>query len=122
MSTYDAKRAADGLYACGHALYIECRYTDAATVFRALAAAIPTDERGWLGLGACHEAIDKHGMAIEMFRVGQELATSARCAIARARALKAIDQDFDGALDDAEMLASGDDELEAFVRVERRMQ
>jgi TolA-binding protein len=120
MNTYDAQRAADALYACGHALFSERRYSDAATVFRALAAAVPSDERGWLGLGSCHEAIDQHGMAIEMFRVGQELSQSTRCAVARARALKTINQDFEVALDDAEMLASGNDELETFVRAERR--
>jgi hypothetical protein len=120
MNTFDTNRAADGLYACGHDLYTQQRFADAATVFRALAAALPGDERGWLGLGACHEAIEQSWMAIELYRTGEELARSARCAIARARALTNNGGDADGALDAAERLAEGNDDLEAMVRGERR--
>lgn len=119
MNAFDTHRAAEGLYACGHSLFSQERYADAATVFRALAAAVPSDERGWLGLGACHEAIDQGWMAIELYRTGEELARSARCAIARARANVAKGDEADEALDTAETLACGDDELEEMVRKER---
>lgn len=121
-ATLDTSRAADGLYACGHALLTEGRVADAACVFRALAAAMPEEERGWLGLGACHEAIGQHSVAIELYGTAEELVASpARTAVAKARALRIMGRDdlAEAALDSAADLAIGDADLEMLVRLER---
>ena len=117
----DPLRALSGLYACGHSLFSQERYGEAAAVFRALAAMAPDNERGWLGLGACHEKIDQHGLAVELYGAGEQFARSARCAIARARTLRTLDRkcDAESALDAASDLAAGDSEIESIVRIER---
>ncbi len=124
-ASYDAARAVDGLYACGHALLTDGRYADAACVFRALAAAAPEEERGWLGLGACHEAVGQHTVAIELYATAEKLVPSpVRTAIAHARALRVIGSDHiaDGMLDVAADHAVGDSELETLVCTERSFQ
>jgi Flp pilus assembly protein TadD len=124
-TTYDVTRAADGLYACGHALFSEERFHEAASVFRALAAALPEDERGWLGLGACHERVGQPEIAAQMYETGAALVPgSTRVHLALARALRALgkDDDADLALDRAESAADASDDptMAALVAAERR--
>ncbi|MBX3229377.1 MAG: hypothetical protein KIT84_17835 [Labilithrix sp.] len=89
-------RTTEGLYATGHWLLTSARYAEAAQVFRAMLMSYPADERGWLALGACHEAIGQHRIAVELYGVGATVASSTiRCAIARGRALRAIGRDDD---------------------------
>lgn len=120
---YDATRATDGLYAAGCSLYEDAKYFEASCIFRAMAAAAPEDERGWLGLGLCHEAIGQRAVACQMYRAGEREAASARCAVARTRALRGLgrDDDADEALDLAEQLAAdADEDVTRLVRFERR--
>jgi Flp pilus assembly protein TadD len=72
--------AVEAFYAAGHWLYSQRRFEDAVTVFRAVIRLTPTDERGWLALGACHEALDRHDVALELYdearRLRERLATA----------------------------------------------
>jgi cytochrome c-type biogenesis protein CcmH/NrfG len=118
----DSKRAVDTLYATAHWLLSEERPRDAASVLRAMVLASPGDERGWLGLGACHEALEQPEIALEMYGTGRVFARpSPRCEIALARIFRAIGQDdkADEALDRASDLTC-DDEVEALLQWERR--
>lgn len=88
--------AIEALYATGHWLLTNGRYPDAAKVFRAMTLAQASDERAWLALGACHEAIGQHRIAIELYLVAAVAAAPAiRCEIARGRALRALGRDED---------------------------
>jgi Flp pilus assembly protein TadD len=88
----DVTRGIEALYATGHWLLLQDRAGDAACVFRAMALLAPTDERSWLALGACHEALGQPSQAIQMYGTGRTLARPAvRCDVARARVLRARD-------------------------------
>ena len=63
-------RALDALYATGHWLLSRERVHDAASVFRGMAVLAPDDERAWLALGACHEALKQTELALENLRGG----------------------------------------------------
>lgn len=90
--------AIEALYATGHWLFTNRRYADAAKVFRAMALAQASDERSWLALGACHEAIGQHRIAIELYVVAAVAAAPAiRCEIARARALRVFGREDEAA-------------------------
>jgi cytochrome c-type biogenesis protein CcmH/NrfG len=120
-----APPGAEELYSAGHWLLSEDRPADAAKVFRAMLLAAPTDERGWLGLGECHQRIDQPRIALEMYGTGSVIAPrSVRCHLARARVLRALgrDDEADLALDAAHTDAEerGDDELLALVALETR--
>ncbi len=119
------KHAVEAVYATGHWLMSQERFNDAATVFRAMALVAPEDERSWLALGTCHEALEQPLLALEMYGVGRVLAQpSSRCEIARARLLRRLgrDEEAEAALTAAEAWAEerGDEELDALVREERR--
>ena len=117
------EQAVDALYATGHWLLGQDRFKDAADVFRAMAAAKPEDERGWLGLGQAHEGANQKLIAKEMYVTGVTLANSGRCAIALARVLRDHGNDADAAeaVDFAESRAreTDDDGLAAIVAYER---
>src|SRR5580692_7789996 len=117
----DAKRGIEALYATGHWLLTHDRPADAACVFRAMALLAPEDERSWLALGACHEALGQTDLALQMYGTGRVLAhRSARCDIARARVLRAAGRadDADGAIESAAEVAEtlDDEELSALIR------
>jgi tetratricopeptide (TPR) repeat protein len=113
------------LYATGHWLLSRGRHREAAEVFQLMTLIAPGDERGWLALGACHEAVGQSRVAIELYRIALIVAAPAvRCTIARGRALRALDSE-DAAIeafDTAYELASsaGDAELAALAMRERR--
>jgi Flp pilus assembly protein TadD len=123
----DAKRGIEALYATGHWLLTQDRPADAACVFRAMALLAPQDERSWLALGACHEALGQPHQAIQMYGTGRVLARPAvRCDVARARMLYASDRE-----DEADLLleqaretadALDDEVLIELVAAERRVQ
>jgi len=115
--------AVEPIYATGRWLVDEGRHEDAMHVFRALMMAAPADERAWLGLGICHESVGQARTAIALYAMGAQVGASVRCHVARARALRSID-DAEGAkaaLDDASSLAEGlhDDDVEALLEAER---
>jgi Flp pilus assembly protein TadD len=65
--------AVEAFYAAGRWLYSQDRFEDAATVFHAVVRLAPDDERGWLALGACHEALDRHDVALELYAEARRL-------------------------------------------------
>lgn len=86
----DEARGVEALYATGHWLLSQDRPADAACVLRAMALVAPTDDRSWLALGACHEALGQADVALQMYGTGRVLARpSVRCDLARARILRA---------------------------------
>lgn len=106
----------EAIYATGHALFEREQYADAANIFRLMLHAAPRDERGWLALGECHERVGQPHIALELYGAGTVVARpSARCALARARALRTLDrrEDAEEALDRALQIAldTEDDEL-----------
>jgi tetratricopeptide (TPR) repeat protein len=117
--------AVDAFYAAGHWLYMQDRFDDAVTVFRAIIRLAPTDERGWLALGACNEALDRHDVALELYDEARRVASAApRCGLARARILRSrgLLGDAREAFAEAEDAARGvdDDDLHALIAVERQ--
>lgn len=116
--------ALEGLYATGHWLYSQNRLEHARSVFRAMIHLAPQDERGWLALGACHEAQEQHDVALELYRAAIATTPAApRCEVARARVLRlhGREQEALAALDEAARLANElrDDELRTLVATER---
>jgi len=122
----DEKRGIEALYATGHWLLTQDRPADGASVFRAMALLAPKDERSWLALGACHEALGQPGLAIKMYGTGRVLARpSVRCDLARARLLRAEEKEdeADAALAEAQAAAEmlDDEALIALVLAERKV-
>jgi hypothetical protein len=112
------------LYATGHWLLTTGRPTDASRVFRLMTLTKPDDERGWLALGSCHEALEQQPIALEMYRIGMIAAAPAvRCAVARARAFRALDADTEAteAFELAAELAAAAGEMELARLAEREM-
>jgi hypothetical protein len=117
-------RALDALYATGHWLLSRERVRDAASVFRGMALLAPDDERPWLALGACHEALKQAELALDMYAAGQTLTRPAvRSRLARARVLAGLGRDdeaFDVRVSAEEVAESlGDEGLLALVSAER---
>jgi tetratricopeptide (TPR) repeat protein len=117
--------AIEGLYATGHWLYSQDRLEHARSVFRAMIHIAPHDERGWLALGACHEAQGQQDIAFELYGAAVASASTApRCELARARILRQRGQQDEAleAIEEAGRLARElrDDELQALVAAERR--
>jgi tetratricopeptide (TPR) repeat protein len=117
-------RALDALFATGHWLLSEGRVHDAASVFRGMAVLSPGDERPWLALGACHEALKQADLALDVYAAGQTLTTPAvRSRLARARVLLQLgrEEEAEDARASAEVVAEaiGDPTLIALVAEER---
>jgi Flp pilus assembly protein TadD len=114
----------EAIYATGHYLLEQERFADAAKVLRVMLHAAPSDERGWLALGECHERIDQPRIALELYGTGCAIAApSVRCQLARARVLRALDRDAeaDVAMEAAELAADQrqDEDLVALVEREK---
>jgi len=88
----DGSRAIEAIYAIGHTLLEQQRAIEAAKVFRVMLRLVPTDERGWLGLGACHEELDDLEIASELYGTGWTVAQppSARCLSALSRVVQLL--------------------------------
>ncbi|MGA2448291.1 MAG: hypothetical protein ABTD50_06435 [Polyangiaceae bacterium] len=117
-------RAIEALYATGHWLLSQERIAQAAVVFRAMIHVAPQDERGWLALGACHEAREQHSIALELYGAAAEVTRAApRCHLARARILRArgLTVEASEAIDYAAVLAEKihDADLQSLVDIER---
>jgi tetratricopeptide (TPR) repeat protein len=121
-----SSQAVEVLYALGHWLLTEQRHKDAADTFRVMTLTKPDDERGWLALGTCHEAIGQKLIASELYKIGTTIAAPAiRCTIARGRVLRDLEQ-IDLAMEAFEeahdlALSIGDDELARMATYERSM-
>jgi hypothetical protein len=95
----DQVRGVEALYATAHWLLSEERPADASCLLRAMALVAPTDERSWLALGACHEALGQPEVALQMYGTGRVLARpSVRCDLARARVLRREGRDHEADL------------------------
>jgi thioredoxin-like negative regulator of GroEL len=124
------QNAIEAIYATGHWLLARERLADAAKVFRTMIQAAPRDERGWLGLGECHERIDQRRIAAQLYGAGSVAASasatvrSVRCLIALGRVLSKLELDVDAehAIDAAADAADAqdDDTLKELVAEERR--
>jgi tetratricopeptide (TPR) repeat protein len=117
--------AIEALYATGHWLYSQTRYSHAQSVFRALIHIAPEDERGWLALGACHEALDQQDIAMELYAAaGSVVPTAPRCELARARIFRrrGLAREARESIEEAARIADElrDDELRRLVASERR--
>jgi hypothetical protein len=117
-------RALEALYAAGHWLLSRERVTDAAAVFRGMAVLAPDDERPWLALGACHEALKQTQLALDIYGTSQVLTRpGVRSRLARARLLEGLgrEDEADEVRVTAEELADalGDPTLIALVSAER---
>jgi hypothetical protein len=119
----------EAVYATAHWLLARERVADAAKVFRVLLQIAPRDERGWLGLGDCHERIQQLRIAAELYGAGSVIAggarsVSVRCLLARARTMAKLGRtaDIDWILDTAERAAAeqADEQLVDLVARERR--
>jgi tetratricopeptide (TPR) repeat protein len=115
--------ALEALYATGHWLYSRDRFAHAQSVFRAMVHIAPEDERGWLGLGACHEALDQEDIALQLYETAAGMAIAPRCDLARARILRRRGRDTEAyrAVEQAARIAEQlrDDELRRLVAAER---
>lgn len=115
--------AIEALYATAKWLLDQNRVIDAVHVFRAMLVAVPVDERGWLGLGACHESLGHLSIAADLYAYGATTCGGVRCHVARARVLRVLgrDSDAEAALDAAEYALSpdNDDTEHALVAYER---
>lgn len=120
-----SSQAIEALYATGHWLHTSGRHAEASEVFRVMTMTRPDDERGWLALGACHEAVGQKSLAIQLYEIASVAAAPAvRCAIARGRALRDLERTdaaveaFEAAIDLAS--AADDPELAAVASAELR--
>ncbi len=117
------QHAIETLYATGKWLLDEGKSIQAADVFRVMMLVAPGDERSWLGIGACHEALLQAELAIDLYEKGEAAAQSGKCSIARARVFRMLgrDADADAALEAAEGIADAidDDDLRALLAHER---
>lgn len=119
------RTVADALYAFGFSMLETERWSDAADVFRAMMIASPSDERGWLALGRCHEELDQLPVAVNLYALActtVHRAVKPRVALARALRAQGMLAEADEALDGAERAAElrGDDALILLVERERR--
>jgi hypothetical protein len=117
------RNAIEAIYATGHWLLGEGRPKDAARVLHAMALLAPADERCWLALGACHQAMGQPLVALEMYGIGRVLAKpSVRCEVARVRVLRVLEREDDAriALEQAVTTAEAVDDpvLSELVRAE----
>jgi Flp pilus assembly protein TadD len=121
MDRQTEQRGIEALYAVGHWLLERGMVRDAAAILRSMVQLSPTDERGWLALGVCHEQAEQDDVALEMFGTGAALcAPSARCELARARLLRARgEDDATEAYERAADAAEHDDELRVLIERER---
>jgi len=123
MNATQTMSAVEALYATGYWLHSRERHSDAACVFRAMVCVAPKDERGWLGLGLCHEALEQLEVALEIYGTGSAFARAVRCEVARSRVFRAMG-DHAGAREAleraSEQASLGDEDLAALVANERR--
>lgn len=77
----------ENLYAFAYTMLQADKLVVALKAFRVFVRFAPTDERSWLGLGACHEKLDQLDVAAELYGAGAMVSAppSARCHLGLAR-------------------------------------
>jgi Flp pilus assembly protein TadD len=124
MDATTKSQSADALYTVGHWLLTQERFEDAKHVFRTMLFVAPSDERGWLGLGACHEGMNEIDTAVKLYTlVPNACATHVRATVALGRALRKLERDAlaDEAFARAEELVNSVDEPELAMIVAMEM-
>lgn len=82
--------SAGAIYTLGFQNLRQRRISTAMDVFRSLILLFPSDERGWLGLGLCHERVGHPDLAREVYGTGSLIAIHPqRCQKAHKRLLPA---------------------------------
>jgi hypothetical protein len=121
-TTHVNHREAEALYALAHTILEAGRSTDASDVFRAMLLLFPSDERGWLGLGHCHELLDQEAAAIEIYSFALlAVSPAVRTRVALARLLRETGRDTQAEeVLDIAAAAAGTEQLEALVASARR--
>jgi tetratricopeptide (TPR) repeat protein len=118
--------AIEAFYKEGFRLLADERYEAAAAFFHAMLQTAPTDERGWVALGECHERLGQPRIALELYSAGSIAARPApRCLLSRFRALYDMNQFSEAqcAYDQAlQIAASRGDETFGFVLENERRQ
>jgi tetratricopeptide (TPR) repeat protein len=121
------RRSVESIYATGHFLFQQERFSEAAAVFRLMLYVAPTDERAWLALGECHARSNQKRIALELYSAGSVAAAPApRCTLARARLLAELgrtaeaDAAYESARNSAEL--SDDGELMGIIAREGKLQ
>src|SRR5271170_4137940 len=102
--------AIEAIYAVAHSLLSREMVAEAAKGFRIMLRFAPDDERGWIGLGTCHERVQQPHVALELYGTGSIAASrvgtiSVRCLLAMARLLFAMGREVDSVFVDAERAA-----------------
>lgn len=123
----DGVVVANAMYSMAFDMITNARWSDASDVFRAMVLFCPRDERGWLGLGRCHQELGQVDVAIELYLLGiRAVPRAVRLRLALADAFRETERDDDAryVLDAAEELASAldDDELSAWVSNRQEVQ
>ena len=124
--TSPSPQALEALYSAAFMFLDADRVEDATRAFRVMVRFAPTDERAWLGLGACHERRDEDDIAAELYGAGSVVASppSPRCFVALARIERARGESeaADEHLGEALVLAEAldDDDLIKLVALEPR--
>lgn len=99
MNAQEFSRGVEALYRTAHHLLTTGDPRRSASLFRTMITVAPEDERGWLGLGVCHEHVDQDELAAEIYKSASiVLKTAARCELACSRVLHRL-----GENDDAEL-------------------
>lgn len=118
--------ALEAIYAVAYGFLDIERVDDALRAFRVMVRFAPTDERGWLGLGACHERLGQEDISSELYGAGSVVAEppSPRCLVALARIAREAGERV-AALEHIERALSlcdavGDDSLAEAIRQEWR--
>lgn len=120
----NTEHVTEALYAGAMWMVERERPLDAAHFFRAMLLHSPTDERGWLGLGQCHEQLEQDAEAEELYIAATVAAErKVRCLVALARLYRRnqAQDEADRVLDDALDMAPNED-LADLVTQERERQ
>ncbi len=117
-------RTIETLYGLGHWLLSQERAVDAKEAFHLMLLVAPDDERAWLGLGVCHEKRGDKQTALTIYEMAlRALRVAPRCALARARMLRALDDEvaaeeaYEDAIDAADRAGATD--IEELARCEK---
>lgn len=116
------ERGIESLYAFAYAMLEADKLVVALKAFRVFVRIAPTDERSWLGLGACHERFAQNDVAAELYGAGSMIASppSVRCHLALARVTDDRELAQEQLTRASEIAESRDDDaLLALVHVER---
>ncbi|MBX3205877.1 MAG: hypothetical protein KF764_12460 [Labilithrix sp.] len=121
-SSPPAAALVESMYALAFELISVERWCDASDVLRAMLLVTPNDERAWLGLGRCHDALGQREVAVELYTmclVALPRAVRTRIALASLLGDASREDDVDLLLRQAGDIADALDDAELVELVER---